>query len=85
MNIKEQESQLVFNLNLQIALTALVWILVVGFIGFRLWQLRTLPESPLVLGSNVPTIRQANIDTLRSSIKQVTGSNLPVVRLEPFD
>lgn len=85
MNIKDQESQLVFNLNLQIGFTVLVWLLVVGFIGYRLWQLRTLPESPLILGTNVPTIRQANIDTLRSSIKQVTGSNLPVFRLEPFD
>lgn len=86
MIIKEQENQLSLSLNFQILLTAVVWILVMGFVGYQLWTLKSNTSQPaLTLGNNVPTIKQANLDVLRSSIKSVTFSNLPTVRPEPFD
>lgn len=85
MTIKERENQLALNLNFQIILSILIWLGAVSFMGYRLWNLQSLPELPLTIGNNVPTIRQTNIDTLQTSIKQITVSNLPVARPEPFD
>lgn len=86
MNIKEQENQLSLNINFQIILTVLLWFGVAGFIGYRLWRVNSPPQSTLlVLRNNVPVIRQSNLDTLRTSIKTIVTSNLPVVRPEPFD
>ncbi|HCQ31194.1 TPA: hypothetical protein DIU27_02290 [Candidatus Collierbacteria bacterium] len=85
MNIKEQESQLRLNLNLEIYSLTILWIIFWVFIGYRLWSFGQLPEAPLAIGENVPTIKQGNLEILRSSIKSVSGSNLPVVRMEPFD
>lgn len=85
MNIKEQESQLSLTLKFEIWMTLLAWMLFWGFIGFRLWSLQTLPEAPLTIGVNAPTVNQTNLDVLRNSIKSVPQSNLPVVRVEPFD
>ena len=85
MNIKEQESQLSLNLNLEIYSLTILWIIFWVIIGYRLWSFGQLPEVPLAIGENVPTIKQGNLEILRSSIKSVSGSNLPVVRMEPFD
>jgi len=85
MNIKEQEIQLSLTLKLEIWLTILVWMLFWGFIGFRLWSLQKLPEAPLTIELNAPTVKQTNLDVLRNSIKSVPQSNLPVARIEPFD
>lgn len=85
MNIKEQETQLIFTLKSEIWITLLVWLLFWSFVGFRLWSLQRLPEAPLTIGVNAPTVNQTNLDVLRNSIKSVSQSNLPVVRIEPFD
>lgn len=85
MNIKERENQLSFSLNFQIILSVLLWFAAISYMGYRLWNIRELPESPLAITNNVPTVRQANIDILQTSVKQITVSNLPVVRTEPFD
>lgn len=86
MNIKEQENQLSLSLKFEIFLTVLVWSLVMGFVGYRLWVVKTsMAEPTLSLGNNVPIIKQANLDILKRSIKSVTFSNLPSIRPEPFD
>lgn len=85
MNIKEQENQLRFNLNFEILLCVFVWLIFWGFIGFRLYRLRATAEPPLTIGMNVPSVKQSNLDILRTSLKSITSSNLPAVRLEPFD
>lgn len=85
MNIKEQENQLSFTLKFEIILTIFIWTLLVGFMSYRLWM-RSLPHEPgLSIMNNVPSIKQQNIDILRASLKPISQSNLPVVRLEPFD
>lgn len=85
MTIKEQENQLEFNLKVEIVATVVVWLGVCVFVGYKLWTLHSLPETPLAIGINVPTVRQNNLDVLRKSLKIVSESNLPVVRIEPFD
>ena len=85
MTIKEQENQLEFNLKAEIVISVFIWLGTCIFIGYKLWSLRSLPEIPLTIGINVPTIKQSNLDILRSSIKIISNSNLPVVRMEPFD
>ncbi len=85
MNIKEQENQLEFSLNMEIFFTIIIWFVFWGFIGFRLYRLRSITEVPITIGINVPTVKLSNLDILRASIKSVSTSNLPVVRIEPFD
>lgn len=85
MNIKEQENQLSFTLKFEIILTIFMWSVLVIFVGYRLW-LKTKPHQPgLTIMNNVPSIKQENVDILRASLKPVSQSNLPLVRLEPFD
>jgi hypothetical protein len=85
MTIKEQENQLELNLKVEIVASVVIWLGVCFFVGYKLWTLRSLPEAPLAIGINVPTIKQVNLDILRASLKIVSESNLPVVRTEPFD
>lgn len=85
MNIKELENQLTLKLGLEIGLTISVWILVVFVVGFRLWQAGKLKEQPLTIMNNVPTIKQADLDVLRGSIKADLGVNFEKTRPEPFD
>lgn len=85
MTIKEQENQLILNLNLEIVLTVIVWLVSVGLISYRL----ILAGTPIVLSpmsvTSVPAIKEKNLETLRTSIKSLNFNNLPVIRLEPFD
>lgn len=85
MQVKEQENQLVLNLTVDIILTVLVWSGSLIFVGYQLWSLFVKKEVPVTIGFNIPTVKQANLEVLRSSIKATSGSNLPVVRTEPFD
>lgn len=85
MNIKEQEKKLRSNLNFEIVLTGIIWLAAIGFMSYRLWRLNTIKEFPTMLSNNVPTIKQANLEILKSSIKNTKVNNLPVVRMEPFD
>lgn len=85
MNIKEQENQLAFNLRFEIVLIVFVWLFVVGFVEYRLWLVSSIKEPVMSIMNNIPTIKQDNLKILRSSIKSVFVSNLPTVRLEPFD
>ena len=85
MTIKEQENQLELNIKAEIVVSVVIWLGVCFFVGYQLWTLRSLPEAPLAIGINVPTIKQDNLNILRKSLKTVSESNLPVVRTEPFD
>ncbi len=85
MNIKDQENQLEFNLNLEIVTSIVLFLMFWGYIGFRLSKISSMSEPPLSIGINVPTIKQENLVLLRTSIKSISNSNLPVVRIEPFD
>lgn len=85
MNIKELENQLTFKLGLEIGLTIVVWVLIVFVVGYRLWQAGKLKEQPLTIMNNVPTIKQADLDILRGSIKADLDANFEKMRPEPFD
>lgn len=85
MNIKETENQLVVKLNSEIVLTIVLWILVFGFLGFRLWNSNKIKEPPVTITNNVSPINQENLDTLRSSLKQFSENFLPPKHSEPFE
>ena len=87
MYIKEQESHLSLNMVVQIVLSIIVWMGLLGFVASRLWNLRTIPKLPANTIVSVPNINQKNIDILRISIKSPPpgSDNLPVSRPEPFD
>lgn len=84
MNIKEQENQLALSLQFQIGLTIIFWLLMAGFIEYRLWA-SSGTQKELTIMNNVPTIKQSNLDILRTSLKSVSEINLSVVRPEPFN
>lgn len=86
MKPKEQENQLRFDLNFRIVFSVFVWLSLVGAVAFRLWSLRVVPSLSLVSTVTVPSLKQDNIATLRSSIKAPVDTGvLPNVRPEPFD
>ena len=85
MTIKEQEDQLILNLNLVIVLTVIIWLGVAGFISYKLWILRPPTMFAPTTVAGVPVVNQENLEGLRDSTKSLTVSNLPAVRLEPFD
>ncbi len=85
MNIKEQENKLRFSLSLEIYITLTVWLFFWGFVGYRLYKTQSVSNPPITIDLNVPTIKLSNLEVLRSSIRSVSFSNLPVVRIEPFD
>lgn len=87
MNIKEQENQLVLGMNFRIVVSILIWSALVGYASYNIWSLLNAPVKPSLNLNSVPTIKQENLDTLRTSIKASHPStdNLPIVRPEPFD
>ncbi|MBI1871849.1 hypothetical protein HYS10_00325 [Candidatus Collierbacteria bacterium] len=86
MKPKEQENQLRFDLNFRIIFSVFVWLSLAGAVAFRLWSLRAVPPISLVSTVAVPSLKQDNITTLRSSIKAPADAGiLPNVRPEPFD
>ncbi|NCP47485.1 hypothetical protein COT86_00740 [Candidatus Collierbacteria bacterium CG10_big_fil_rev_8_21_14_0_10_43_36] len=85
MTIKEQENQLVLRINLEIVITVVLWAIFWSLVSLQIWQVRSYHETPLTIAENVSTIKQENLDVLRISIRSVISSNLPVVRVEPFD
>ena len=85
MTIKEQENQLVLKINLEVAVTIVLWTMFWGFLLIQVWQARLSRESSITISENVPTIKQENLGVLRASVISIISSNLPVVRMEPFD
>ncbi|KKT40577.1 hypothetical protein A3K29_04130 [Candidatus Collierbacteria bacterium RIFOXYB2_FULL_46_14] len=85
MTIKEQENQLVLKINLEVAVTIVLWTMFWGFLLIQVWQARLSRESSITISENVPTIKQENLGVLRASVRSIISSNLPVVRMEPFD
>lgn len=87
MNIKEQESQLRLNLNLRIVITLIVYLLLSGFVAYRLYS---LGKTPKLLDTGgiviVPVLKEDDFETLRTSVKSIPSiPQTPIVRPEPFD
>lgn len=87
MNIKEQENQLMMSMILRIVVSVLIWMGLMGYMINRLWGLEKTPTTSTIMVSNVPSIKQENLDILRESIKMASSSafSLPIARPEPFD
>jgi hypothetical protein len=85
MTIKESENQLVLNLNAGFVVVVILWLTVFGYIGYQLWALNTQVVLPPANTTQIPSINQEDIETLRASLKSLPGGSLPVVRAEPFD
>ena len=68
MTIKEQENQLVLKINLEMAVTIVLWIMFWGFLLIQVWQAGLSRESSISISENVPIIKQETLDILRVSI-----------------
>lgn len=87
MNIKEQESQLKLNLSMRIVITLIAYLVLLGFVAYRLYS---LGKTPKLLDTGgvviVPVLKKDDFETLRTSVKVITPvSSSPIVRPEPFD
>lgn len=84
MNVREKENQLAFDLRFRIFFSGFVWLCLIAAVFFRLWGLRSIPVLSSVTGATVPTLKQENINLLRST-PTPTSSRLPAAHPEPFD
>ena len=86
MNIKEQESQLSLNLNLRITVRVLAYLVLVGFIAYRLFASRMVPKIiETTSNTSVPSLKLDNYETLQLSVKVLSPVSGQVARPEPFD
>ncbi|OGD72388.1 hypothetical protein A3A84_01955 [Candidatus Collierbacteria bacterium RIFCSPLOWO2_01_FULL_50_23] len=87
MNIKEQESQLSLKLNLRIMVSMVAFLVLAGFMAYRLIETSRVPDiSEVTANTSVPVLKLENFRTLQQSIKVASPvSVIPVVRSEPFD
>ncbi len=87
MNIKEQESQLTLNLNLRIVVSIIAFLILVGFMAFRLFATSLIPKiAETTSNTSVPSLKLVNFETLRQSIKISPPTAVsPITRPEPFD
>lgn len=84
MNVREKENQLAFDLRFRIVFSGFVWLCLIAAVFFRLWSLRSIPVLSSVTGATVPSLKQENIDILRST-PTVFPVRPTLVRPEPFD
>lgn len=83
---KNNESTLQTTLTFQVILTLLVWLALLGYAGFQLYQLRLLPTlAPTATTITIPSLNQAELSTLETSLKATESIALPITRPEPFD
>ncbi len=87
MNVKEQENQLRLDLLTRIVVTVLIWVVLVAIAAVRLVTLTRPLSIPPVVTVSVPTIKEENLTTLRTSLKAAPDetTRLPITNPEPFD
>ncbi len=87
MNIKEQENQLSFGLNIRILLNVLLYVGLVAFVVYQLYLAGRTSSVPIVSGVVVPRLKVDNFESLTSSLKSTKpGLEVPpTTRVEPFD
>ncbi|KKT39221.1 MAG: hypothetical protein UW35_C0010G0011 [Candidatus Collierbacteria bacterium GW2011_GWF2_44_15] len=88
MTIKEREDHLRTNLSVYIVVSVILWLGLAIYVAYGLFSLREVPTLPLTITSiNVPRFKESNLETLRDSIKPDASrsTNLPVVRVEPYE
>ena len=87
MNYKEDENELLLNLNIKIILNIVIHFAVVGFMGYRIY----LASNPVVSQTPsrvvVPRLKISNLEDLSVSLKATTSGDLnsQVQGIEPFN